>query len=67
MNRHIDISSFSKFRDTHFRSQWPRGLRYELSSSAQTLGSWDRIPLEVWMSVCIYSVFVLSCMQVAGL
>jgi hypothetical protein len=43
------------------RSQWPRGLRHELSSSARTLGSWVRIPLEVWMSVCVYSVFVLSC------
>jgi hypothetical protein len=33
----------------------------ELSSPAQTLGSWVRIPLEAWMSVCVYSVFVLSC------
>jgi hypothetical protein len=40
------------------RSQWPRGLRHELSSPAQTLGSWVRIPLEVWMSVCVYSVYV---------
>jgi hypothetical protein len=48
------------------RSQWPRGLRHELSSPAQTLGSWVRIPLEAWMSVCIYTVFVLSCVQVAG-
>jgi hypothetical protein len=28
------------------RSQWPRSLRHELSSSAQTLGSWIRIPLK---------------------
>jgi hypothetical protein len=43
------------------RSKWPRGLRHELSSSARTLGSWVRIPLEAWMSVCVYSVFVLFC------
>jgi hypothetical protein len=49
------------------RSQWPRGLRNELSSPAQTLGSWDRFPLEAWRPVCIYSVFVLSCVQVAAL
>jgi hypothetical protein len=42
------------------RSQWPRGLRHEPSSPAQTLGSWVRIPLEAWISVCVYSVFVLS-------
>jgi hypothetical protein len=44
-----------------------RGLRHELSSPAQTLGSWVRIPLKAWMSVCLYSVFVLSCVQVAAL
>jgi hypothetical protein len=49
------------------RLQWPRVLRHELSSPAQTLGSWVRIPLEAWMSVCVYSVFVLSCVQVAAL
>jgi hypothetical protein len=49
------------------RSQWPRGLRHELSSPAQTLGSWVRIPLEARMSLCVYSVFVLSCVQVAAL
>jgi hypothetical protein len=32
-----------------------------LSLLAQTLGSWIRIPLKAWMSVCFYSVFVLSC------
>jgi hypothetical protein len=26
-------------------TQWPRGLRHELSSPAPTLGSWGRIPL----------------------
>jgi hypothetical protein len=24
------------------------------------LGTWFRIPLEAWMSVCVYSVFVLG-------
>jgi hypothetical protein len=43
------------------RSRWPSGLRHELSSPAQTLGSWVRIQLEAWMSVYVYSVFVLSC------
>jgi hypothetical protein len=40
----------------HDRSQWPRGLRHEL---ARTLGSWVWNPLKAWMSVCVYSVFVL--------
>jgi hypothetical protein len=43
------------------RSQWSRGLRHEMSSPAQTLGSWVRITLEAWMSVRVSSVFVLSC------
>jgi hypothetical protein len=42
--------------------QWPRGLRHELSSSAQTLRLWVRIPLKTCsMFVCVYSEFVLSC------
>jgi hypothetical protein len=28
------------------RSQWQRGLGHEMSSPAQTLASWVRIPLE---------------------
>jgi hypothetical protein len=44
------------------RSQWPRGLRHEPSSPARTLESWVRIQFEAWMSVCVYSVFVLFCM-----
>jgi hypothetical protein len=45
------------------RSRWPRGLRHEPSSPARKLGSWVRIPLKEWMDVCVcvYSVFVLSC------
>jgi hypothetical protein len=43
------------------RSQWPRGLRHELSSSARTLGSWVRVVPEAWIFVYVYSVFVLTC------
>jgi hypothetical protein len=43
------------------RSQWPRGLRHKLSSPAQTPGSWVRIPLKAWMSVCVYSVYAVLC------
>jgi hypothetical protein len=42
------------------RSQWPRGLRHELSSLARILGSWVRISLGAWMSFCVYSVFMLG-------
>jgi hypothetical protein len=42
------------------RSQWSRCLRHELSSLAETLGSWVRILLEPWISGCVYSVFVLG-------
>jgi hypothetical protein len=45
------------------RSQWPRGLRHEMSSPACTLGLWVRIPLQAWMFDCFYSVFVLSCVS----
>jgi hypothetical protein len=49
------------------RSQYPSGLRHELSSLARTPGSWVRIPFRAWMfSVRVrvrvrVSVFVLSC------
>jgi hypothetical protein len=33
------------------RTQYPRGLKHELSSLARTLESWARIPLRAWMSV----------------
>jgi hypothetical protein len=42
------------------RSQWPRGLRHEPSSLAQTLGSWVRIPLKARMSVCAF-ILCLCC------
>jgi hypothetical protein len=35
------------------RSQWPRGLRHELSSLAETLGSWIPIQLHASMFVCL--------------
>jgi hypothetical protein len=39
----------------------PCDIRHEMSSPARTLGSWVRIPLKAWMFVCVYSVFVSSC------
>jgi hypothetical protein len=42
-------------------------VRLIQSTPAQTLWSWVRNPLEEWMSVCFYSMFVLSCVQVAAL
>jgi hypothetical protein len=41
------------------RSQWPCGLRHELPSLARTLGLLVRIPLKAWISVGIFSAFVL--------
>jgi hypothetical protein len=43
------------------RSQWPCGLRHDVSLPAQTLGSWVRIQLKAWMSVRVYYVFVVLC------
>jgi hypothetical protein len=43
------------------RSQWLHGLRHEPSSPARILGSCVRIPLQTWMSACVYSVFVFFC------
>jgi hypothetical protein len=40
------------------RPQWPLGRR---------MGSWIRIPLKAWMSVCVYFVFMLFCVYVAAL
>jgi hypothetical protein len=50
-----------------YRSRWPRGLRHEPSSLTRRLGLWVQIPIEAWISVCVYSVFVLFCVQVAAL
>jgi hypothetical protein len=38
----------------------PRGLRHERFSLARKLRSWVRIPLKAWMSLCVYSLFVLG-------
>jgi hypothetical protein len=54
---HNGVKFFTEINVLERRSQWP---------PAQTLGSWSRIPLEAWMSVCVYSVFVLFCVQVAA-
>jgi hypothetical protein len=43
------------------RSEWPRGLTHGPFLPARTLGSWVQIPLEAWLSGCVYSVFVLFC------
>jgi hypothetical protein len=42
------------------RLQWTRDLTHEMSSTTRVLRSWFRILLELCLSVCIYSVFVLS-------
>jgi hypothetical protein len=55
------FSSISYGNSALCRSQWPSGLRHEISSPAQTLGSWVWIPLEGWMFVYVYSVFMLFC------
>jgi hypothetical protein len=60
-----DLSMVSAFlfmaESADGRPQWPRGLLHEPSWLALTLGSWVRIPFEAWMFVCVYCVFVLSC------
>jgi hypothetical protein len=48
--RTLDISVGVRYK---FRTQWPHGLRHEPSSPAGTLGSWVRIPLEAWISLCV--------------
>jgi hypothetical protein len=44
-----------------YRSQWPRGPRHEMSSFAQTLRSWVRIPLEAWMWSRFFRACVVLC------
>jgi hypothetical protein len=56
----VYLHIFHAPRATGGRSQWPRDIKHELSSPAQTLGSWVRNLLGAWMSVCVCSVFVLS-------
>jgi hypothetical protein len=40
-------------------------LKLEMYSLSETLGLWIADPLEVWMSVCVYSVLLLLCVYVA--
>jgi hypothetical protein len=55
------------YLNTNSRPQWLRGLRHEPSSPTRTLGSSVRIPLKAWIPMCVYSVFVLFCVQVEAL
>jgi hypothetical protein len=47
-------------------SQWPRGLRHEMSLPSRTPGWWVWIPLKAQMYVCVYSVFVYVCVYMIG-
>jgi hypothetical protein len=59
----ITILRKNKGKFKQRRSQWPLGLRHELSSLSRTLGSWVRIPLKAWMSVlcAFFCVYVVLC------
>jgi hypothetical protein len=52
-------ASGKKIYYLNFRSQWPHGLKHELSSLTRTLKSRVRILVKAWMFVYVYSVFVL--------
>jgi hypothetical protein len=39
------------------------GQLHAMSLPTQTVGLWVRIPLEEWMSVCVLSMFILSCVD----
>jgi hypothetical protein len=52
---------FTHASTTYSWSQWPHGLRHEMSSLARILGLWVRIPLKAWMFFCVYSMFVFPC------
>jgi hypothetical protein len=62
-NEFVDLLSRYLLRCIHsgYRSQWPRGLRHELSSLARMLGSWVRIPLKTRMSVMCAFTLCLCC------
>jgi hypothetical protein len=49
------------WNEPQIASKWPRGVRHEMSSPAQKLVSFLRIPLKTWVSVCVNFVFVSSC------
>jgi hypothetical protein len=50
-------------KPTANRLSYGTAWAHEPSSPAQTLGSWDRIPLEAWISVCVrlFCVCVVLC------
>jgi hypothetical protein len=58
---HIPLKSERGQWPINLKTKWPRGLRPDPSLPSRTLGLWVRIPLEAYMFVYIYSVFVLSC------
>jgi hypothetical protein len=45
------------------QSRWSRSLKHETASLARTLGLWVRIPLEEWVYVRVFCVFVLFCVS----
>jgi hypothetical protein len=47
-------------------TSWVMARPHEMPSSSRTLGSWVWILLEVWMSVCVYFVFVCSVLCVGS-
>jgi hypothetical protein len=49
----IDIFAFIV---TPGPSQWPYGLRHELSSRAQIVVAWVRAPVEAWMFALLSSI-----------
>jgi hypothetical protein len=58
-NKHLLSLYDRRAQSLNCRSQWPRGLRHELSSPARVLGSRVRTPLKAWMSVlCACILFV---------
>jgi hypothetical protein len=56
---HFRVLNFLITQGQLCRSQRSLGLRHEPSSPARKLESWVPIPLEAWLSVCVYSMFVL--------
>jgi hypothetical protein len=46
------------------RSQLPRCIRHEMSLPVRTMGSWVRIPLKAWLSLCLSFVSVLPCIGI---
>jgi hypothetical protein len=63
----VPLSVRVKSRKIIRRSQWPHGLRHELSSLARKLGSWVRIPHSAWMSVCAFILYLCCSVYVAAL